>query len=519
MQNPRTSFITKDASGNSNFTQTLVVVGQSNSATAGLFKDLENLNPKLIDAKFGAGSHLASLVREVYQTFKNSIIKPKLWAVSYADKSDAVARILESTVSGTATESGTIKIKINSMNPDRIAVKNAAIMALRNTKGAYCGDYAANAEQFGSPSKANMGFNPVLVDIKTQDVVIEVSVANGATATAVASAINTAISATARSLYSSSVASAVVTLTAKHKGALSNFFTIEYLDIPAGLSIATIEDTEGSGAVVTSGILDIVDTNNVKLGLLDFDFLAIPYSYSISTLLTDAKDKWDNVLEYGNRCLDYCIFQSTAIDTSDSEVISDLAADNALSDKGINRTLFVAKLEDFKITGISDYSEQLLLESNQLSPIQYDLSDKQIKVGSTFTLTENEEGFVNIERKLNASRVRLFVVEKNLPNDFQERNYKDGTAQPKNGYTYNRNLVIDKFEYYRDILDGTIVNNSEFLSDWAGLLDDSDTSRANFSEYLNASISFDKVSKQLIVGMANDIVDPIKSIFITAFYS
>jgi hypothetical protein len=515
MLNPKVSFLTKEASGNTSFFQTLLIVGQSNDATAGLYKNLENLSPKQLEVKFGTNSHLTSVLKEVYQTFKNSIIKPKLWSVSYQDKSDAVKRVLESTVSGTATESGTIKVKINSMNPDRIAAKAAAILALRNTKGAYAGDYAANSELFGSPSKAAMGFNPILSDVSTQDLIIEVSVSKSDSAATVAAAINTAIGANNKSIYDSTVDSAVVTLTAEHKGELGNFFTIEYLDIPAGLSIATVEDTAGSGVVVTSGILDLTDSDGLKLSELDFDYVVAPYSYSVSTLVTDAKSKWDNVLEYNNRCLDYQILQATAIDTSTSSNIDDLAEDNALSAEGIDKTLFVAMLDGFKIRGITEYSERALLESYQLSPIQYDLVEDQVTIGNTYTLYDGGDLFVKIESKLNASRVRTFIVEKCIPADFQERNFTFGNAA--NSFTYNKDDVISKFEYYRDILDGTIVT-SDFKSDWSGLLDNSSSARSNFSEYLAAVLSFDKVSGQLIVGMANEITSPIKSIFITAFY-
>lgn len=514
MLNPKVSFLTKESSGNTSFYQTLLIVGQSNDATAGLYKNLENLTPKQLEAKFGTNSHITSVLKEVYQTFKNSIIKPKLWSVSYQDKSDAVKRVLESTVSGTATEKGTLKVKINSMNPDRIAAKAAAILALRNTKGAYAGDYAANSELFGSPSKAAMGFNPILVDIATQDLIIEVQVAKSDSAATVAAAINAAIGANNKSIYDSAVDSAVVTLTAEHKGELGNFFTVEYLDIPAGLSIATVEDTAGSGVVVTSGILDLTDSDGLKLSELDFDFVVAPYSYSVSTLVTDAKAKWDNVLEYNNRCLDYQIVQATAIDTGTSSNIDDLADDNTLSDDGIDKTLLVAMLDGFKIRGITEYSERALLESYQLSPVQYDLVEDQVTIGNTYTLYDGDL-FNKIESKLNASRVRTFIVEKCIPTDFQERNYTFGAAV--NGFTYNRDDVISKFEYYRDILDGTIVT-SDFGSDWAGLLDNSSSARSNFSEYLAAVLSFDKVTGQLIVGMANEITSPIKSIFITAFY-
>lgn len=515
MLNPKVSFLTKEASGNSKFIQTLLIVGQSNSAVAGLHKDLENFSAKQIESKFGTNSHLSSVLKEVYQTFRNSIIKPKLWAVSYADKSDAVKRVLESTVTGAATENGTIKIKINSMNPDRIAAKTAAILALRNTKGAYAGDYAANGEQFGAPNKAAMGFNPILSDITTQDVEIEVSVSKGDIATAVASAINSAISANNKSIYDSSVASNVVTLTSEHKGLLSNLFTIEYSDIPEGLAIETLEETAGSGSVDISDILNITDSSGLKLGELDFDFIVAPYSYSVSALVNDAKSKWDNVLEYNNRCLDYHIFQATAIDTSDTNEIVSLAGDNELSDEGINKSVLVALLDGLKVRGVSEYSERSILESYQLSPIQYDLVQDQTTIGNVYTLYEGDL-FNKIETKLNASRVRTFVVEKNIPNDFQERSYSFGTAV--NTFTYDRDQVISKFEYYRDILDGTIVTNDEFKADWAGLLDNSPSARSNFSEYLNAVLSFDKVSGQLIAGMANEITSPIKSIFITAFY-
>lgn len=515
MLNPKVNYLTRDAVVDTSFSQTIVITGQSNTATAGLYKDIELKTVAQINTLFGADSHLASLLRDAYQIQKNSLIKAKIWAVSYADNGAGTARILESTVSGTSTAAGTLKVKINSLNPDRTAVQNAAIYGLRNTKGAYAGDYAKNSVELGAPSRANMGFNPLLADAFTQDVIVEVEVPSGSTAAAVAALINTVVNASTTAIYGSSVLSAVVTLTCNHKGTLGNVMSVEYLDIPAGLAISTVEDTAGSGVVTATAILDLEDSEGVKLSELDFNIITLPYGYSVAALVTDAKAKWDNVADYSNRCLEYFIVRGTAIDTSDSGDISTLASAEPIAETGIVKILFVSRLDGLYIRGVTDATQIAALEAVQFSPIQKDMKIGKITTGNTYTLS-NSTGFVNVERTFAAARIREFIVELMLPADFQERSFTSGTSV--NTYTYNKNDVISLFQYYRDILDGT-NKNSAYAIDWQGLLDNSADARATYDEILDLSFSFDKVTGQMILNLINDLTDPIKSIYLISYYS
>ncbi len=112
---PTISAPIEDARVDTSTFQTLVVVGQSNDATAGLYKDLRFLTHAQINTKFGADSHIAAMLRDVLTVYADSITKPRIWAASYADVVTDTARILESTVTGTATRDCTIKININGL--------------------------------------------------------------------------------------------------------------------------------------------------------------------------------------------------------------------------------------------------------------------------------------------------------------------------------------------------------------------------------------------------------------------
>ena len=235
MLDPVISSSIVNASVDTSSFQTLLLVGQSNTATAGLYQDLEFLTQAQIDTKFGAGSHIAANLRDVISSFSNSIIKPKLWAASYADVNANTARILEATVTGTATKDCVLKLKINSLNPDRTSAKTASIAALRMTKGANCADFAFGNQEVGSPSLASNNFSPILAGFTDNDVIIEVNITSGNNATAIGAAIAAAIQATPRSLYSASASTGVVTLTSKHKGAIGNLFAVEVVP-SSGLS-------------------------------------------------------------------------------------------------------------------------------------------------------------------------------------------------------------------------------------------------------------------------------------------
>ncbi|MFT6842665.1 MAG: phage tail sheath gpL-like, partial [Psychroserpens sp.] len=277
--NPKVSYTTQDAVVDSTFSKTMLIVGQSNVAIDGLYKDIQRKTTKEIEAEFGADSHLTSCINDAKSTFANSITKPKIWAISYSDEATAVERVLTSTISGDATESKTMLIKINSLNTDRTSAKVAAVLSLRNTKGAFCGEFAQGPIQFGSPVNARRNFNPIFKNPTLNDVVVEVQITSGMTSDEVATAIDDAINAKTNSIYSSSVLASDVTITAKHKGSLGNMFSFEIVptSIAAGLAATTVETIPGTGVVDTAGILDIEDTEGNKLRNLDFNYLTIPY--------------------------------------------------------------------------------------------------------------------------------------------------------------------------------------------------------------------------------------------------
>lgn len=516
MLNPDVSFLTEDASSDSSFSKTSVIVGQANSSSEGLFKDLELKNIDEIDALFGAGSHLASLLRDAVTMMSDSIVKPKLWAVNYHDKSDAVARIVRVAASGTATESKVLKIRLNGGNPNRVAVQAATALALRNTKGAYCGNFAQNAIEFGAPVNARRAFNPILDDFSTNDVMVEVNIDRGSGAATVAEVVTDAINAKLQSLFSAELDSANIMLTAKHKGSLGQNFTIEIMpdSIATGIAFSITEDTEGTGVVDASSILSISDNYDFELRDLDFNYIVLPYGYSIDSLVTDAKAKLDNVLDYNNRCLEYHVFRGTAIDLNSDEELDDLAGDEPVEAIGVVKTLFLMSEVGFSIKPVIKRTFRKAIENKQFTPIQYDAKNGDITVGNCYTLS-NSIGFKNIERLLAAELVREVIVEKFMPSDFPESDFT--TGDNVDSTTYNKDSIVSKFQSYRDILDGSNVN-SVYGKDFSNIVVSSAEARARFDELLNVSVTFDKTTKQVALKLANELTNPLKSIFIISSY-
>lgn len=516
---PKVSFQTIDAVFDSTFKKTLVIVGQSNDATAGIYKDVELYSEKMINTAFGADSHLAALLRDARNCMTNSLVKPRIWAISYEDKADAVARILETVVSGTSTEDKTLKIRINSSNPDRLSTQAATILALRNTKGSNCGEFARNTVEKGAPSNANLPFYPVLSSAFANDVIIEVEITKGMDADATAAAIDVAINASTASIYGSDVTDDTLTITSKHKGALSNFFNFEILpsSIPAGLSFATTQDTAGSGVVVSTGILDIADEDGMKLSELNFDYISLPFGYSVTALVNDASAKVKNALEYNNQCLNYHIFRANAIDLSNFTALNSLASAEPVEEKGIVKTLFIMSKGTINVSAVNDYTIRNAIKAKQFTPIQKELNGS-ITIGQTSTLSDSV-GFVDIERHLTAMFAREIIVEKFIPDKqigFQERNF--ATGKSVSSYSYTRDQVISKFKFYRDILDGTNIN-TVYANDYAGVISNSDLARATYEEILDASVSYDKSSKVVALKLANELLNKIGALDIIASYS
>lgn len=510
--NPRVSYQNIDALQNTAFMRTVVIVGQSNTATAGLYKDIEFDDLQAIDAKFGKSSHLGRALRDA-SIMLTGFVKPKIWAVSYQDKSTAVARVLETTVTGTATKSYTQKIKIHSLDPFNASVQVAVAHAMRETKGCACASVYANASiTTGLPANSGGQFNAPLTKIKANDVIIDVAITKGDTASQVATKIEDAINANAYSIYTADSTAGVVTLTSKHKGAISQFFAVEFIanSNTTGLTFETLEDIAGSDAVDISAMLTAVkDNDNKPLGELDFDYIIIPYSYNITNLVTDAYAKWENVTAYGNRALDYRIVQATAIDLSDNTDLDTLTTDNAIEESGITRHLCVLSLDDLIIRPVS-YTKTALIESRQFTPIQQEF-DNSITVGNSYTLS-SQTGFVALNRVLASSVARSFIVEKAIPSFYREKNWSNGTAiQP---FVISREEAIAHAKYTRDILDGTNLN-TEYGSDYAQTIDNSIDARSQFDEYLEATISFDISSKTLSLNFINTLLNGIENLSLT----
>lgn len=515
--NPNISWKNIDSAVDTSFYKTVCIVGQSNIATAGIYKDQELLSEAEINTKYGANSHLAACLRDARTLMVDSIVKPKIMAVSYADKSDAVARIITLTTTGTATEDRTLQIKLNSLNPDRMMTQEAVILALRNTKGAYCGSYSRNGVEFGSPKNANMGINPILADATTNDVIVEVSITAGMSNTAAATAISAAINAATSAIYTATVSSGVVTLTADHKGAIGNMFAVEVAPFTtaSGLAIAAAQTTAGSDVVDASAVLAITDEAGIPLSQLDFNYFVLPYGYSVTNLTTDAKAKWSNVLAYNNQCLDYLIMRSVALDLSTSTAINSLASIEPVNASGVVKQLLISKLDGLVIRGVNDKTTRDLIESKQFTPLQRE-KDGSISIGNAYTLS-SDTSFSTVRNVITIAAVREIHIEKFFAPDFTERNFVAGKSV--NAYSYNREEIISRFKYYRDILDGTVINDDTYGSDFAGILDNSDRAREKFDELLEVMVSFDKTNDQLIVPLSNTLTHPIKSIFVLAYFS
>jgi hypothetical protein len=513
MAQPPISAPIVDSSIDTSYYQTMVVVGQSNTATAGLYKDIELMTKEAINSKFGANSHLAACLRDVETYFENSLVKPKVIAASYQDNTGATARVLESVVAGTSTEEKTLKIVFNSLNPDRISCQQAAILSLRNTESAYCGEYSAGSLQWGAPKNAGVTFNPKLTKITANDCIVEVVIPKGSTAAAAATLINTAINAKADCIYSSTVVDDTLTITARHKGSIGNLFGFEVIKktIPAGLTITTTEDTAGSGVVDASAVLDLTDDENVKLKDLKFNFFVAPISYSVANVVTDAMAKFKNVTFTNNESYSYTIHRATAIDTSNSTAINNLAIAEPVELNGVIKTLSVLKTVGLAIKGVYNYSEQVALGAKQFTPILYKRETGVYSVGAFKTLANDEyKLFKDFENLFAAITVRKFIVEKRVPELTDEKSFTSGQSTEN---AINKENVVTFFMTTANILNGSIVS-TEFSDRYAGLIENSAEALARTEQLLNSNVKFDKASKQLALELANTLINPIRSIFI-----
>lgn len=185
-----------------NTPQRILVVGQLNGGTAASGTLIENVGDDF-EALFGADSIVAGIVRAIRR------VNPvnRVDAIPLDDDVGGTARVIDFTVSGTATAAGTITIDVGSRRDHRYVV----------------------------------------------------SIVSGATATAAAAALVAAINADTRVPFTASNVAGAVTLTAVNAGLVANDLGVEIVDVDvAGLSIGSlVETTAGAGDPTLTGVLDV----------------------------------------------------------------------------------------------------------------------------------------------------------------------------------------------------------------------------------------------------------------------
>ena len=510
--NPTASYLQKNPDIASPFTRTVVIVGQSNSAASGLYKGIEIMSIKQINTQFGASSHLASLLREAVTNYSNSLVKPKLWAISYQDLVTAKERVLQTTVTGIPTSDRVLKLKINSLNPDRVIASQVSVHSLILTSGARYDEFATGISYEGNPQNATNSFNPNLSKIFDNDTIIEINITKGMTEDQCALAINSAINASSTSIYSSVVTGKVLTITSKHKGSLANNFSFEFdpkTTRDLGTTFPTIESIVGTGVVDATNILDITDDEGVKLSDLNFDFIVLPFGYSVTALVNDSKLKRDNVIDYNNRCLNYYIFRATALNLSSNTAINALALAEPLEEKGLMKSISILDIDGLAFRAISNPDKRRMVESKQFSPIQKEENGK-ISVGNLYTLY-NEPEFINFELELAAGIVREAYVELFVGRDRQFKSASFTTGSSTNASLLDASIIKEIFKGYRDILDGS-NKGSEFGEILTGLISNSSKARERYDELLEKKFSFNKSAKMASVEFITELTQPLKAI-------
>ena len=495
--------------------RTVLLVGQSNVAVAGIYKDLQNKTEEQINTMFGANSHLSFLIKDCLKMF-SGFTKPKLMAVSYRDDAEDVKRVLNLEILGTATETRFLELKMNSLNPDRIATQTASAFASIFTEDAFCTDFLNNSiVQKGEFKNIATGYHPILANIYDNDIIIEVEIASGMTQNQIATAINTAINAKLNSIYTSSVTDNDVILMASHKGLIGQNFTFEIIKstIPAGISTVITQTTAGSGSIDISNILNIADENGDKLEVLDFDYVVVPYGFSVSNLVIDAKAKFDDVLLYNNKALDYHIFQATSLDLSDDIALDSLAVANPISVNNLTRSmLIIEKKDNFSNKPLVDYSKIKRIELKQFISIDKK-TDNSVFLGNCYSLS-NDSVYKELNKLFSVSAIRELYVEHFIPIDFTgEQNYDEFGISI--GLNYNKEDIIAIFKQYRDIIDGT-ETKSTCGNRFSGLIKSDAQARIDYDEILTNSIRFDS-SQTLSMNLLFNLVETIKNLAITSF--
>jgi len=519
----------KASNVNANYSNTVVLVGQATTANTGIFTDIELKSNNEINTLFGAGSHLSMILREAVNVCNNNgFTKPKVMAISYPDDvSGDVAKIISLELTGTtATESKILKIIFNRHNASRYSALISTLFASKVTNNTDISKYFNLG--LGSPKLASKGYCANLTTIYDNDLIIDVEVLKGETISQIATKINTAINNTSTCTFSSTVSAGVLTLTAKNKGLVSQEYTIEIdnTTIPAGITTTITQTTEGTGTIDISNILNLTK-NNIKLDNMKFKYIAIPYGWNDTNLVINAKQKYDNVLQYNNQALDYRIIKTSAVDCSNIANIDTFASNNPKSEDGLNKIVFVlnkiSNLKNKAIIGLDIYNK---LDFYNLTGIAFDNYDEySVHLRPVRTLS-SVDTLKDLPKLITISIIREVFVERLIPRDFTgNENYTDGTGD-QGEKLYDKAILKSIFlNYCNYFYLGSDSNNQQITSQgiipasvlsgqFAGMINDSETAKQTLEDVIDATLNYNSNVKEVRIELAFNLFSQIEKLTI-----
>lgn len=219
--------------------RSILIVGQkiSGSATSGELKQV--LTKQDLINYFGASSHLTIAGKSLFDTLAISSIKPKVSAIGLDDNASGSFATGSFAISGTATESGKLTFYINS-------IKNG---------------------------------------------VVDIAIASGDSAVAIATKLDTAINGLVGCPASSVLATSTTNLTAKNKGLVGNDIGLKVAGSIAGISVVITAMNGGAGIPNITGLFDSIVNSKQR-----FTTIIYPAEYTLSTLtqLTESRFNVDN---------------------------------------------------------------------------------------------------------------------------------------------------------------------------------------------------------------------------------
>lgn len=233
--------------------RSILIVGQktsSGTATSGELKS-SLLTATDFNNYFGKNSQLAIAGRSLIEELSISQKRPKINAIGLSDSASGAFATGSVVFSGTATEAGTIKVYIDSLN-----------------NGKY-----------------------------------EIAVANGDTANAIGVKLQALITANLFSPVSATNNSGTVALEAINKGVIGNNIGIKYDGVIAGITTTITAMTNGSGTPSLTGLFDVIASQR-------FTSIIYPAQFDISVLT----NLLENRVNVDNEVIDGVGF-ITAIDT------------------------------------------------------------------------------------------------------------------------------------------------------------------------------------------------------------